>query len=36
MTFEKGESGNLSGRPRGVKDRRTAFREMIEPRKNEL
>lgn len=33
MTFEKGQSGNSSGRPSGIKDRRTAFREMIEPHK---
>ena len=29
--FKKGESGNLQGRPKGIKDRRTEFRELLEP-----
>lgn len=36
MTFEKGQSGNPSGRPYGIKDRRTLFSEMIMPHKEEL
>jgi len=36
MTFKAGESGNIKGRPKGIKDRRTAFREMVEPRAQEL
>ena len=31
MVFKTGQSGNPSGRPRGVKDKRTAFKELIEP-----
>ena len=36
MTFQKGESGNPSGRPKGRVDRRTLFRNMIEPYSDEL
>lgn len=36
MTFKSGQSGNPSGRPRGMKDRRTIFRDMIEPTAREL
>ncbi len=36
MTFEKGISGNPDGRPKGTKDRRTIFREMIEPHRENL
>lgn len=36
MTFKKGESGNPEGRPKGIKDRRTIFRELVEPHKTEL
>lgn len=36
MPFEKGESGNVKGRPKGVKDRRSIFRELVEPHKDKL
>lgn len=36
MQFEKGQSGNPSGRPKGAKDRRTIFRDMIDPHKKKL
>lgn len=36
MPFKPGESGNIAGRPKGSKDRRTIFREMIEPQKGVL
>jgi uncharacterized protein DUF5681 len=31
MAFKSGRSGNPSGRPKGIKDRRTLFRDMVEP-----
>ena len=31
MPFEKGQSGNPNGRPKGVRDKRTAARELLEP-----
>jgi len=31
MTFKPGQSGNRTGRPRGLKDRRTLFRDMVDP-----
>lgn len=36
MTFEKGQSGNPAGRPKGTKDRRTIFRDMVEPHREAL
>jgi Family of unknown function (DUF5681) len=29
MTFQKGESGNLAGRPRGIRDRRAIIAEEL-------
>jgi len=34
--YQKGESGNPQGRPRGVQDRRTALRRALEGRADEL
>jgi len=31
MAFKKGQSGNPNGRPKGVKDRRTKYRDLLEP-----
>src|SRR5690349_1352722 len=36
MTWEKGESGNPAGRPIGIKDKRTAMRELLEPHAEDL
>jgi Family of unknown function (DUF5681) len=36
MRYEKGESGNRAGRPRGIKDKRTALRALLEPHADEL
>lgn len=36
MTFEKGQSGNLEGRPKGIKDKRVLFSEIIESNNKEL
>ncbi|GAH02412.1 unnamed protein product, partial [marine sediment metagenome] len=36
MPFVKGKSGNAAGRPKGLKDRRARFREMVEPLAPEL
>ncbi|MGD9109070.1 MAG: DUF5681 domain-containing protein [Gammaproteobacteria bacterium] len=36
MTFEKGQSGNPEGRPKGIKDKRTLYVEMIESHAEEL
>ncbi|CAE6946299.1 hypothetical protein R69608_05540 [Paraburkholderia nemoris] len=34
--FKKGQSGNPAGKPRGAKDKRTALRELLQPRAAEL
>lgn len=31
MAFKIGQSGNPSGRPKGIKDKRSAFKAMVEP-----
>jgi len=31
MAFKKGESGNLLGRPKGIQDKRTKLRLLLEP-----
>lgn len=31
LAFKTGQSGNPSGRPKGTKDKRSAFRSMVEP-----
>jgi hypothetical protein len=31
MKYKKGQSGNEAGRPRGIPDRRTALRELLQP-----
>lgn len=36
MTFKAGRSGNPYGRPKGVKDKRAIFREMVEPSSSHL
>src|SRR5262245_56561666 len=36
MAFGKGESGNPAGRPPGVRDKRTAMRELLEPHAEDL
>jgi len=36
MTFEKGKSGNPDGRPKGIKDKRVMFREIVEEHKKDL
>lgn len=36
MPFEKGQSGNPNGRPRGSIDRRNAYRAIIEPYSSDL
>ncbi len=36
MAFEKGESGNPDGRPRGIRDKRTAMRDLLIPHAPEL
>src|SRR5690349_24907281 len=34
--WEQGQSGNPAGRPRGIKDKRTALRALLEPHADEL
>lgn len=34
--FQKGKSGNPSGKPRGAKDKRTALRSLLEPHREAL
>ena len=36
MKFQKGQSGNPAGKPRGAKDRRTELRALFQPRSGEL
>ena len=36
MTFRKGESGNKSGRPKGIRDRRHDLRDMLQAHAPEL
>jgi hypothetical protein len=36
MAFEKGESGNPEGRPPGIRDKRTAMRDLLLPHAPEL
>lgn len=36
MPFEKGQSGNPAGRPKGIQDKRTALRELLEPHAEQL
>jgi hypothetical protein len=34
--FKPGESGNSNGRPKGAKDKRTQYRELLEPHADDL
>jgi hypothetical protein len=36
MPFQKGQSGNPRGRPKGIQDRRVALRAMLDPHKDAL
>src|SRR2546425_13185526 len=36
MSFQKGESGNPAGRPAGIRDKRTAMRDLLVPHAEEL
>lgn len=36
MKFKPGQSGNPAGKPKGCKDKRTVFRDLVEDRKEDL
>jgi hypothetical protein len=36
MKYQKGESGNPAGRPKGIPDKRSALRTLLEPHAEEL
>ncbi|MDM8545171.1 DUF5681 domain-containing protein [Candidatus Venteria ishoeyi] len=36
MPFQKGQSGNPSGRPPGIQDKRAALRDLLDPHADEL
>ena len=36
MAFQKGQSGNPAGKPKGAKDKRTALRELLQPHAEQL
>lgn len=36
MTFQPGQSGNLNGRPKGIVDKRTELRSLLEPHAKEI
>ena len=36
MAFQKGQSGNPAGKPKGAKDKRTALRELLQPHAAQL
>lgn len=36
MTFQSGQSGNPAGRPKGIIDKRTEYRQLLEPHAKEI